>query len=272
MYKTLVFIVFSLTLKSLYSLGYYPPIGAYSQAVGGIGLFKTNTFATHHNASLIPDLQKKQIGFSLQNKFAVQSFNQSAFCIAIPYKKSGYGLKFFSNSFSVLNDQIIGIQFAQKIHPMLSFGFSFNHHRIAIQNYGNSQAQTMEFSLTSTLNESIQTAFVVSNPFSSKINPLNDERLSKTFRFGFKYLINKKVNLLSEFEKNANFNPNIKIGADYQSHPNLQWRVGISTLQSSIHFGLGYQVKKCQFEFASSIHQILGISNTISFIFEFDKK
>lgn len=272
MLKTLLFCSILISVTNVYSLGYYPPVGAYSQAVGGIGLFNNNAFSAHHNASLIPDCKKPQFGLSVQNKFAIQSFNKSALCVTIPYKKSGYGFKYFSNSYAVLNDQIIGLQFAQKVHPLLSIGLSFNHHRFAIQNYGSSQSQTMEFSLTSQLSEFIQTAFVVSNPFSSKINPMNEERLSKTIRFGLKYKLNKKVNLLSELEKNANFNPNFKIGADYQSHPHLQWRVGISTLQPSFNFGLGYLYKKCQFEFASSIHQTLGISNTLSFIFEFGNK
>jgi hypothetical protein len=98
MLKTLLFCSILILATPAHSLGYYPPIGAYSQAVGGIGLFNNNAFSAHHNASLIPDCKKAQFGLSVQNKFAIQSFNQSALCVIIPYKKSGYGFKYFSNS------------------------------------------------------------------------------------------------------------------------------------------------------------------------------
>ncbi len=261
-----------LLIFKLNAQSYYPAIGSAANGLGGIGLFSQNAFSAANNIALTALEKSTTVGFAINNRFFISDLNQNNFCLVVPFKKMGYGFKFLSFGNNVLKDQMMGVNVSHALNPKISFGAGFNYHLYSIKNYGEFQSQTFEFSVYAKNSSKIHTSFMVFNPFSSKIKEIKDERLNPTVRFGLKYLLNSKINLVSEVEKNATYKPNLKLGLDYQYSEKFQLRCGVSTLEPSVSFGFGFKHKSIKVETAHVAHTKLGFSHHLNLIFQFSSK
>jgi hypothetical protein len=272
MIRSLLATVFLLFKLYAWGYGYYPAIGAQANALGGCGLLLQNTFSASNNPALIPWQKNSSVGFSYNNQFLLSDVNQSNLCIVLPYKHFGYGFKLSSFGNNVLKDQLIGANVAHAFHPDISLGAGINYHLFAIRNYGADQATTFEFSLAAKVSDKLKSCFMVFNPFAGKFNEINDERMTRTFRFGINYTLNDKVFIVSEIEKNHIYQPNFKVGVNYEYSKLFSIRFGASILQPNASFGFGFKTKKLIIETAHIYHLTLGLSNYLNFIYHFGQK
>jgi hypothetical protein len=272
MRKKLLFLFLFVTNLRLLGLGYYPTIGAHAVGLGGSGLLVQNVFCASNNPALMPWQKNASFGLAYNNQFLLSDINQSNLCFVLPYKHFGYGFKLSSFGNNILKDQLIGASVAHQFHPDFSFGAGFNYHFFSIKNYGFNQATTFEFSLAAKVSSKLKSSFMVFNPFAKKFNEIQDERMTRTYRMGIQYQVNDKVSLNSELEKNHVYQPNLKMGVNYDYNQQFSFRFGISTLQPNMAFGIGFKTKKIQIETAHNYHLTLGLSNHLSFIYHFAKK
>ncbi|MDP2175764.1 MAG: hypothetical protein Q8K70_07640 [Bacteroidota bacterium] len=269
--KLLVFTLFMINFR-LFGLGYYPTIGAHAAGLGGSGLLIQNAFCASNNPSLMPWQKNASLGFAYNNQFLLSDVNQSHLSFVLPFKHFGYGLKCSSFGNNILKDQLIGASVAHEFHPDFSFGAGINYHFFSIRNYGSNQTTTFDFSLAANINSKLKSSFMVFNPFARKFRDIQDERMTRTFRFGIKYSINDKVFIVSEIEKNHIYKTNLKTGINYDYNKQFSFRCGISTLQPNMSFGIGFKKKNIQIETAHTYQLNLGLSNQLSFIYHFASK
>lgn len=251
--------------------GYLPPIGAQAAAMGGCGLFVNNAFSAANNQALMPWVKKAGIGISGQNYFNVKDINQLNIAAVIPIKNVGYGMNIYSFGNGSFKQQSLGASAAYLINKKVSFGLGADFHAISITNYGNNNTITIQGGLAAKINEQLEVAFHAYNPLKAKFNEYQDERLTSTYKFGLNYKLNTQLYVVAEVEKNNLYKANFKTGLNYAVKEKVNLRLGINTSLPQLSFGIGYKHKNLTFEMASAIHQYLGVSHHISFIFSIGK-
>jgi hypothetical protein len=83
-------------------------------------------------------------------------------------------------------------------------------------------------------------------------------------RLGFSFVPTQQILLVSEIEKDLDYQALIKAGLEYQIVPNFYLRTGITSQINMAHFGIGFQTKKLSFDYATSLVQDLGLSHHFS--------
>ncbi len=264
----LLSLLFLLKGLHLYSFGYLTPVGAESAGMGGVSLSVQNVFAAANHQALMPWQKKPNIGFSVINRYGLKDLNQVTLAAAVPYHNFGYGFKWYNFGTAGYQENVIGLSAAHAFRPNFSVGLGANYHSMNIVNYGRTAKLTVEFSLAAKVSEQLSIAFRTVNPNRTKLALDQDERLSSVYQLGLAYKVNQQVTTLLQVEKSNAFRPDIKCGLNYEPKKDFHLRFGFASLQTQFTFGVGYYYKKCRMEWASAIHQTLGLSNTFSVAFE----
>jgi hypothetical protein len=253
------------------AIGYLPPAGAESSAMGNTGLLLQNPFCSANHQALMPWQKKAGIGFSFANNYGLKDINRVYITGVVPYKTFGYGFKLYNFGNLVYREQIIGMSVAHAFHPSFSLGLGVNYQSAGISNYGHRSTIALEASIAAKVNEQLSLGFRLYDPERAKFSDYQDERLATIYQFGMGYKVNKQVKAIAEIEKSNAFRPNVKMGINYAVKDNYNIRMGFSSLQPQFTFGFGFRHKQCVMEFASAVHQYLGVSTNISIAFSFGK-
>lgn len=260
-----------MSCASLKAIGFLPPFGAESAAMGGAGLLIQNPFSAGNHQALMPFIKKPGVAVNFTNRFGVRDINQVNIAAAIPYKNFGYGITIsnFGNSF--YHQQMLGFSVAHAFHPKFSVGLGANYQSFSISNYGRKGGICAEFSLVTKVNDKIELGFRAFNPNRARVAEYQDERMATAYQLAGSYQLNQEVKTILEIEKLNAFAPNVKMGIDYMPKEQCHLRVGFSSLQPQFTFGIGYQYKKSKLDFASVVHPYLGVSSHLSLSFEINR-
>ena len=174
--------------------------------------------------------------------------------------------------FGAYNEQKIGLSYARKLAKNFSLGAQFDYLGTRIPEYGASASFTFELGLLAKLSKQVTLAAHTYNPINSKVAGL--DRLPNLVKIGVGYSPSEKVTLTGELQKDIYEFPLVgKIGVEYRPVKALAIRAGFAANQPTIaSFGLGIFVQGLRIDVASSYHQILGVTPSVSISYGFNPK
>ncbi len=236
--------------------------GARSIGIGGNGVCLTGIDAMRSNQAGLTSLNSWGIGLHTESRYLLSEIHTIGLDIATPTKYGIFGLSLNSFGNSSYSEQKIGIAYARKLFKKLSIGAQFDFLNTSIQNYGSKINYTFEIGIYSEIFHNLHAAAHIYSPLKTEITEVDP--IAARLRFGLKFIMSDKLNILGEFDKNINDKHNLKFGLEYRIVKQLQLRTGIGTREGSFSFGLSYYYKKFGIDFGVVQHAALGTSPALS--------
>lgn len=242
--------------------------GARSSALGGTSSLISDFWSAENNPAGLGFVENWAGGISYENHFLLNEMSYKSFVFAYPTKKGAFGLSVGQFGYSLYQENKIGLSYGQKLSDVFSMGVQLNILNTSIAgNYGSSSGLSANIGLMADLSDEVRVSAVVVNPSRTKLSEFNDERLPTLLKLGVSYEFSKKVQLLSEIEKDIDYKANAKFGLEYLAAENFFVRIGYNSEPSVSSFGFGYRKKDFVVDLSSSFHSTIGFRPQISISF-----
>jgi len=272
--KKIYIILFVLNSSILAQAGFDPSSrGGRSAGMGYNSVVSNEFWSVFNNQAAMAWNAKLSAGVFFENRFSLKEMNTRGMGIVIPASKyDAFGLTYSQYGYSAYNETKIGLSYAKSFARKVAAGIQFDYLRTAssIEN-GSKGVFTFEFGLQSKVSKKMLIGFYAFNPIHSLLSDYNGytEYVPVVIRFGLAYQFSEKFILESEIEKDLHHDAIIRIGGDYKINETFFIRGGLSTGVVLYSFGVGTKWHGLTFDIASSYHQVLGISPSVSLNYDF---
>ena len=260
-------------LLSLFSLSAFAsgepfPIGAKSWAMGNALVAVPHQQSYFNNPAGLSFLQDKHLSATYHSRFQVAGLQTVTFCGNFTNNtlSLGAGIEQFGDK--LYNEKKAGIALSKNT-GRVSLGLKGSLMQVSIENVATKSTVLTEFGVLTKLSSKINVGFHAYNLTGAKL--FLSQHIPTVLRVGIAYFPIKQVLFVAETEKYLGFRLNYKAGLEYQLVDKIHIRTGISTQQSTAHFGLGYANKKLIFDYAFSNNQALGISHHLALTWKLQK-
>jgi len=247
-------------------------IGGRSAAIGNASVTLTDFWSVHNNQAAMAYYKKIAAGVYYENRFLMKETGLKCLSVVIPVKKAGvFGFNVSNYGFSLYNESKFGLAYAMAFSKSISAGIQLDYiHTHIGDNYGNKGLLTFEAGLRAKIIKDLVLAVHVFNPANLRLRPNDKERIPLIYKIGLSYTFTEKALIAVEVEKDMNFKPVFKVGAEYKVAKPVYLRIGISTNPMLYSFGAGFEFYKFKLDISASRHPQLGFSPQGSLIYEFN--
>ena len=278
---TIFFIVFIFTQKaSAQNDGI--PIGARAVGIGNSTVTISDQWAIFNNAAGMANIENIAVGVFFENRFGMKEFSSVAAGFVFPVNQlfrfdtlSSYGvagMSFYRFGDQLYNEQRAGIGYAHNIKNV-SLGIKVNYWQLSIEGLGTKRTYTIEFGGQAAITKELIFGAHIYNINQAKLAEYKDERVPTIMKAGLSYrprVLVDKLMLNIETEKDVDFPVSFKAGVEYMIIEKLSLRTGISTRPFFNYFGVGFQFKSFDVNYALSTHSDLGLSHYLSVSYNFE--
>jgi hypothetical protein len=244
------------------------PCGARAAGMGNAVVTISDEWAPFHNIAGIATQKRLVAGLWYKNDYAVRAFQETSVHVVGTLLKGGFAASFYKFGNELYNVNRISAGYAHKI-SLVRLGIQVHYVQAAMENLGVRKNVVLDFG---GITELVPTKlFFGANIFNLNQATLNGELLPVLMKAGLSYRPGKKVMLNAEVEKDVLYKPTVKAGLEYAVLEKFSVRTGINTRPFINFFGLGFQNKIFQLDYALTKHSQLGYSHRISILIFFNK-
>ncbi len=260
---------------------YDTPLGSRSASMGGVGVALDDFWSVQNNPAGLAYFDRIAAGFYYENRFLLKELGLKAGGFIIPARSGSFGVNLNYFGYSEYNEKKAGLAYGRKFGNKFSAGVQLDFLSTSIaEEYGNKNTVTFDLGIRALPLKNLVIAAHVFNPIRVKLENEYDERFPTVFRLGASYTFSEDLVLAVETEKDLNFKPLFRAGVEYKIVEPVLVRFGYSTLPSTTgtdnfsiasaySFGFGLKLGKVMIDCSASVHQILGWSPQVSFVYGF---
>lgn len=246
------------------------PEGGRSAAMGNASVAMADFWSLQNNQAGLAFYNQPAAGVYFENRFLVKEMSLNTGGVVLPVNSGVLGVKFSYFGFDLYNESKVGLAYARKFGDNFSAGLQLDYLITSIgDDYGKKGVVTFEAGILSKINENLSIGAHVFNPIHAKVVEYADERIPAILRIGAAYSFDKNLMLTVEAEKETDFDPALRFGAEYRIIDEVFVRGGLSSNPGQYTFGFGLNLNRLKVDFASSVHHVLGYSPQISLTYSF---
>jgi hypothetical protein len=274
MRKTLLCISFILFTGPLLFAADNYPAGSRSLGMANSSVTNIDVWSAFHNQAGLAWLNRMEAGASYDNRFAVADLSTESFAFAMPLKAGTFAVSGNVFGYNQYNEKKVGLAFAKKLGDKFSAAVQLDYLNTFINDdyYGSHSTFAVEVGLLAEPLKNFKIGFHVYNLSGAKLAEYADEKIPTILRLGASYKFSDKLLWSVEEEKDIDQKASFKSGLEYQIAEPLYLRGGISTNPTLVSFGFGLKFNTLMIDFASTYHQVLGFSPSISLNYQFGKE
>lgn len=273
-YRLVAAIIGMLIVSNLWAQKENVSIGGRSAGMGNASVTFTDLWSAHNNQAGMAYYKSMAAGVYYENRFMMKEMGQKAFTFVLPVKNSGvFGVNYSNFGYNLYNENKIGLAYAMPFGERVSAGLQLDYIYTHIaEDYGNRGAFTFEVGVRAVLIKNLVFAAHIFNPIRAKASKYSEERIPSIIKGGLSYTFSEKALISAEIEKDINYKPVFKAGAEYHIVKPLYVRIGIGTSPLVNTLGVGIEIHKFKIDIATMRHPVLGFSPQMSLSFDFGGK
>ncbi len=242
--------------------------GARSAALAHASVTLPQAWAVHHNPALLTEVKKVEAEACVENRFMLKETRRQGLAAVLPLKRFSAGLSYFQTGYELLSESYTSLAFALKLNERFSAGIQTGHYLLRQgDRYGNRHTLHTTLGVYFKLSRDLAAGISLHNPHRPLINATTGERQPATIRMGLSRRQSERLLLLTEAEKDTERPLLLKAAVEYQAHPQLWLRLGISGAPLSHSFGIGLKRDRLLLDIAVQYHPVLGFSPGIGFTY-----
>jgi hypothetical protein len=261
------FSIFSLTAQTRYYTG------AAAAGAGNASVCMSDEWAIFNNVGNLSAFNRSAAFVGFDNRFSVSGLNtlSAGFVSPLYFSENAgtVGLSVLRFGDNVFNEQIFGIGYSHKIQGVC-LGLKINYLQTIIEGLSARGAVAAEFGGRAQLSKSLFFGMHIYNFNQAKMTANEETRLPAVMKAGLSFRpLEEKLYLNAEVEKEGDRAARVKFGIIYAVGKNITARTGVTTAPFRGSFGLGWRLKKFNFDYALNTHQYLPLSHHIGISFQF---
>lgn len=256
-------LLFCLVFTGVKSQSYLTYAGARSSALSDATVTVSDVFSTFSNQACLAELDKKEIGASVLNRFTVKELNTEALAFALPLKnnKGVFGLSLNNYGYNLFNRKKVGLAFSKKLSNVFSAGIQIDYLNTKIgDGYGSKSTFTIEGGVLARINDKLKAGVHIFNPIRAKLANYDDERIPVIMTAGLSYKLTEKVLAAAEVFKPIDDKAIYKFALEYNPVNILYVRGGVSSDPVQFTFGAGLKLNNLYIDISSGYYDPLGYS------------
>lgn len=247
------------------------PIGARAVGLGNAAATISDPFAVFNNIAGVASLTNTNIGVFYERRYNFSGFNIFSIVANQPTKYGNGAIGIYRFGDDLYNEMRINAGWAHKI-SFVSLGLQVEYLQTAIQDLGIKRNLVINFGGQAEITNQLVFGAHIYNLNQAKIADYKDERIPTIMKAGLSYKPIKQLLLNIEVEKDIVQKIKYKVGIEYIVLEKIRFRTGINIQPQVIFFGTGYSSKTFIIDYALTWHQQLGLSHSISLVYQFLRK
>lgn len=269
--KKIFIIIFFISLQSFAANENFS-VGARSAAFGHASVNISDVWSNFNNQAALGFLEKAEVGVAFENKFSVKEMATKYFAAAVPMKKTGcFGLSGSQYGYPQYNEKKVGLAFGKKLSNKVAAGVQLDYLSTYIgDDYGTRSAFAVELGLITEPLKGLRIGFHIYNLSKAKLAAYADEKIPTIARLGASYAVSKKINLMTELNKDLERKGSFRAGLEYLPVETVFIRVGVMSNPSQYSFGAGFKINNLRIDLAAFNHPVLGFSPQAALSYQFN--
>lgn len=270
LFSVLIFSMALLVDHDLQAQGIFLP-GSRVQALAGSSSVLSDCWSVFGNQAGLAVINKIEIGGSFENRFLVNELSTRAGLLVVPIQSSVFAVSFYQFGKIPFRQDKLGIAYARHLSEKLNFGLQFNYYWLFFSEENRSLGSAgIELGFQYLVTGQLLLGLHVVNPYKTTIKTSSGNfQYPSLINFGVLYHFSESFSMMSELENNLTTHLKVKTGMEYNIRDRAYLRTGISGKPYQLSAGFGFQVKKLTMDFATTYHQYLGNSPSVSFQIQF---
>lgn len=250
---------------------YFTPIGARLNSMGNASVTVSDAFSIFSNPANLALMDKTSVAVYADHRYSLSGLNTLAFASNHTFRKASISVGATRFGDELLNHNRVEAAAAYKIR-LVSLGLGLGYQQLMVSENGVARAMTLQFGGTVEISPKIKYAAHVYNMLRAKVDARSLLYYPVIMRTGFSYLPIKSAIISAEIEKDSRFEPNFKLGLEYQLKEWMYLRTGVNSNPFNAFGGIGFKQKDWKLDYGVSFHNRLGMVHYISLVFSFDRK
>jgi hypothetical protein len=245
-------------------------MGARAHGMANASSCLSDVWSLNNNIAGLAKTDGATAAFSYHSIPSIKFFNRMAAVFAIPVNPGVAGVSVFRFGDDLYNEQIFSLGFANTF-GLASLGLKLNYVQYHAEGMGTHSAVTVSFGGVATLTPKVLFGAHIVNINQPIINELTEERIPTTLVAGMAFNPSQKLILTSEIEKDLEHSPIWKTGLEYKIFKKIAFRTGFNLNPESGFFGLGFNARKFDLDYALQFNGPLGLSHQATVTYQFKK-
>ncbi len=239
------------------------PSGARSIGMGYTGLTLSDAWSIFNNPGAMARMEHSKGVLGYDHRFQLNELTTLHAGLAILRQNYAFGLTASNFGSEGFNQRNLGLAFSHHL-GITSLGVKVNYLQTNIEGFGRSGVPVVEFGGVAELGPHLLFGAHIYNPIQIGYKErVEVNKVATVMKAGLSFLVNEKVILNTEVEKDIILSPLVKIGLEYQILSILDLRVGIHPQHRSVFYGLGLNPSRFIIHLASG--QNLNLGRTFHF-------
>jgi hypothetical protein len=226
-------------------------------------------FSIFSNPAGIYGIDQREFGlFYSPALFGVKELSNAFAAFIEPTKFGSFSAGFMIYGYELYKETKIAIGFTKNISDNFFFGLTSLYHNISIARYGTNGKLIFNAGGIFRLTDNFNLGFSIKNILKTSFA---DHNIPTVFSLGVGYSVTNELNIFSSVNKEINYKPSIKFGAEYSLIDFLQIRIGTANEPDIFSGGIGISYDFFQFNYAISSHSDLGPTHQFDIKIRFNK-
>jgi len=261
----ILFLVFavSFVISKVQAQSFDKEFGARSKGMGNANVANLDEWAIFNNVAGISAIEKGSVAFGYDRFFNVDGFDKVALAAVQPIKFGSLGLAAHRFGDEIYSEHLVSGAFANKI-GFVRLGVRVNYFQMRVEEFGTSSAVLIDFGGIVELNPELSFGAYISNLTASKLNDESNSRLPVMMKLGFSYHPGDKIRLNADLYKDINYEPEFRVGLEYEIVKNVFIRTGLNTIPFKAFFGGGLKFGRFKIDYSIASTEFLGVSHQAS--------
>ena len=242
--------------------------GAKSNALGNAVVSHPDLiYAVYYNPANIKHHNQFRIAFDYRNFYGLPEVNQLSLVCTFPFHDFpiSFGAVSFGNKLYTEMQFLLGSSY--KLNSDISIGSTLRFYTLQIEGYGSDFATGINLGVQYRLTSDFSIGFLISNLNRPTISR-QKEKIAQCFVIGFSYAPMQEINLFADLYRDVRYEQDYRAGISYIIMPEIEIRIGLEDKINTYSIGFGTAINNFVFDYALSVHQVLGISHLFSFMVE----
>lgn len=249
---------------------YRSAAGARQAGMAYACVMKSDLWSSFHNQAGLAFINSFSFGFNCESRFSLKELGTRSAALTIPAGSASVGVVYSHFGYSDFKRQKAGIACGLPLSEKIAAGIQVDYFsERAAGEYNNNQLLTCEAGVLFSASENVSVGIHLFNPVPNSIRKTD---IPSVLRAGAGIDLSKELFAGIEAEMITGDKLVVMTGFEYEAVKRLWFRGGFSTANSSFSFGLGYQTQPALIDIAFSTHERLGITSSISIIFNIKNK
>lgn len=244
---------------------YRSAAGARQAAMAYICVMNSDLWSSFHNQAGLALNKSLSLGFNYENRFNIKELGTRSLGVTIPAGKASVGTVYSYFGYSDFKRQMVGIACGLPLSGKISAGVQIDYFSERTSDeYNNNQLLTYEAGILVKASANVKVGIHLFNPVPNLIRKV---KMPSGLRVGAGVNLAKDLFAGIETGMTTGQKLDVRTGFEYEAAKRFWLRGGFSSANSSFSFGFGYKSTPAMIDISFSTHEKLGITSSISIIF-----